>query len=141
MLSRVVLILCLGLPVTASFFLPMPGDPASDFGPAFAKVPCCAFRYLTGIPCPLCGLTRSFISLGHGRVRDSFLYHFLGPALFASFAAGAVAAALPRRARAGPGDAAKARGMSSRPSAQVALLIILLAAWCVKLAAIPRAFW
>ena len=39
----------------------------------------CLFRRVTGVPCPSCGLTRSWQALGHGRVSDSFRYHPFGP--------------------------------------------------------------
>ena len=42
----------------------------------------CPFRRATGLPCPTCGLTRSWTSLAHLRVRDAFAYHPLGPVTF-----------------------------------------------------------
>jgi Protein of unknown function (DUF2752) len=42
----------------------------------------CIFHIVTGCDCPFCGLTRSFIDLGHGRVRRSFAHHRLGPLVF-----------------------------------------------------------
>ncbi len=47
----------------------------------------CPFHNLTGTPCPGCGLTRSFVALGHGRFRDAFFYHPAGPVLFAGMLA------------------------------------------------------
>lgn len=44
----------------------------------------CPFHNLTGTPCPGCGLTRSFVSCGHGHFRQAFLYHPAGPVLFAA---------------------------------------------------------
>ncbi|GAA1506214.1 DUF2752 domain-containing protein [Nocardioides humi] len=41
----------------------------------------CPFRRLTGLPCPGCGLTRSWVYLTHGWWRDSFLAHPFGPLL------------------------------------------------------------
>ncbi|MDQ6526443.1 DUF2752 domain-containing protein [Nocardioides sp. LHD-245] len=43
----------------------------------------CPFRRLTGLPCPGCGLTRSWVYLTHGWWRESFLAHPFGP-LFAT---------------------------------------------------------
>lgn len=40
----------------------------------------CPFRLLTGLPCPACGLTRSWVYLAHGQVGESFAAHPLGPA-------------------------------------------------------------
>ena len=39
----------------------------------------CLFRRVTGVPCPSCGLTRSWQAAGHGRVRDAVRSHPLGP--------------------------------------------------------------
>jgi hypothetical protein len=54
----------------------------------------CPFRRLTGLPCPSCGLSRSWQSAAHLRLRDSLGYHPLGAATFL----GAVAFALDGRA-------------------------------------------
>src|ERR1700753_3212695 len=43
----------------------------------------CPFRLLTGIPCPGCGLTRSFCCFAHGDIRGAFSNHLLGPFLAA----------------------------------------------------------
>ena len=50
----------------------------------------CPFRRVTGLPCPACGLTRSWQAAAHLRLRDSLGYHPLGAATFL----GAVAIAL-----------------------------------------------
>ena len=43
----------------------------------------CLFRFLFGIPCPACGMTRAHISLFHGDIENAFWYHplFWIPAL------------------------------------------------------------
>ena len=43
----------------------------------------CALKRVTNIPCPGCGLTRSFIRLAHGDWSDSLRFHRLGWLLFA----------------------------------------------------------
>jgi len=43
----------------------------------------CPFRRLTGLPCPGCGLTRSFVYLVHGWWRDALLANPFGPVLVA----------------------------------------------------------
>jgi len=47
----------------------------------------CTFRRATGLPCPTCGLTRSFCALGRGAVGDAFAQFPLGPVLYAVLAA------------------------------------------------------
>lgn len=42
----------------------------------------CLFHRLTGWHCPGCGLTRSFVYLGHGHPIDAFRMHPLGPLLY-----------------------------------------------------------
>lgn len=43
----------------------------------------CSFRRMTGLDCAGCGLTRSFISIGHGRLADAWQYHPAGLLLYA----------------------------------------------------------
>ncbi|WP_237579104.1 DUF2752 domain-containing protein [Candidatus Enterococcus willemsii] len=45
----------------------------------------CLFRWITGIPCPGCGMTRSFLHLLSGQIDEAFYYHplfWLVPILF-----------------------------------------------------------
>lgn len=47
----------------------------------------CPMKLLTGLPCPGCGITKSFISLYKGDIIKSLSYNFLGPlAVFLCFA-------------------------------------------------------
>lgn len=41
----------------------------------------CLFRNLTGLPCPLCGMTRSLLCFFQGNWHASLLWHPLGPLL------------------------------------------------------------
>lgn len=41
----------------------------------------CPFRHLTGLPCPLCGMTRSLLCFFQGDWHASLLWHPLGPLL------------------------------------------------------------
>lgn len=59
----------------------------------------CPFRLLTGLPCPFCGLTRSWVHTAHGDVAQGFVDHPVGPVLFA-LTAGVVVWILVMRARA-----------------------------------------
>lgn len=44
----------------------------------------CTFRRLTGLPCPGCGLTRSWALTAHGRMRAAVDRHPFGPPTFAA---------------------------------------------------------
>ncbi|MBI4854096.1 MAG: DUF2752 domain-containing protein [Acidobacteria bacterium] len=46
------------------------------------KVSLCIFYNLTNLPCPGCGLTRSFCSFAKGDLLASFHFHWLGPIMF-----------------------------------------------------------
>jgi hypothetical protein len=54
----------------------------ADAGPVV-----CLFRLATGLPCPACGLTRSFVALGNGDLRAALRHHAFGPIVYAIFAA------------------------------------------------------
>lgn len=43
----------------------------------------CAVRAVTGVPCPGCGLTRSFVAAAHGDLGAAFAFHPFGPVLLA----------------------------------------------------------
>mgnify|MGYP002778380261 CR=1 FL=1 len=42
----------------------------------------CTFKNVFGIPCPGCGLTRSFVAIARGQWAESFAWHPLGPLLW-----------------------------------------------------------
>jgi len=46
----------------------------------------CLLKRLTGVPCPTCGMTRSFCCLGRGEVVEAVRFHPLGPVLYALLA-------------------------------------------------------
>jgi hypothetical protein len=43
----------------------------------------CPFHWLTGRPCPLCGLTRAFCALARGHFGQAIHFHALSPLAFA----------------------------------------------------------
>lgn len=63
--------------LAASFLLPLA---AVEDGPVL-----CPFRRMTSLPCPACGLTRSFVATAHGRLPEAFAFHLFGPFLFLGF--------------------------------------------------------
>lgn len=48
--------------------------------------PSCIMRLLTGLPCPGCGMTRSWVHLAHGDVATAFEYNLFGPLAMAAAA-------------------------------------------------------
>lgn len=44
--------------------------------------PGCLFHRITGLPCLLCGMTRSMAATAHGRLDEALRLHLLGPPLF-----------------------------------------------------------
>lgn len=73
------------LVIVLSFVLPADG----------IGVSLCWFHALTHLPCPGCGLSRSFASLSHGRLQASLLYHPLGVLCYAFAVLLAIANFLP----------------------------------------------
>lgn len=45
----------------------------------------CPIQHWTGIPCPTCGMTRSFMAIARGDVLQALQYHLFGPVLFLIF--------------------------------------------------------
>ncbi|MBF0547555.1 MAG: DUF2752 domain-containing protein [Candidatus Riflebacteria bacterium] len=42
----------------------------------------CTSQYFFSVPCPGCGLTRSFVAMAHGQFKLAFEYNRIGPLLF-----------------------------------------------------------
>jgi hypothetical protein len=45
------------------------------------STPYCPSKMLTGVPCPVCGITRSVANVVRGRIVEGFRFHPLGPFL------------------------------------------------------------
>ena len=50
--------------------------------PLSERTTCCLFRLVSGLDCPVCGLTRAFRAMGRLDVRLAVVYNPLGPAVF-----------------------------------------------------------
>ena len=48
----------------------------------------CWFYHATGIPCPGCGLTRSFMAMARGDLLRAVQFHAFGPLLYVAFLLG-----------------------------------------------------
>lgn len=93
----------------------------------------CPFRALTGLPCPGCGMTRAFCSLGHGDLTGAFGYNALAPFVFAAALllwAHALATVLKL-------DSARAALERLKPTQRAAgfMLAVTLVWWVVRLSA------
>lgn len=62
-------------------------------GIADTITPGCLFHRITGLPCLLCGMTRSLAATAHGHLGEAFRMHLLGPPLFVVISAVSVALA------------------------------------------------
>ena len=51
-------------------------------GIADTITPGCLFHRITGLPCLLCGMTRSLAATAHGHLGEAFRMHLLGPPFF-----------------------------------------------------------
>lgn len=98
------------LGVVAASALMTPGaDGVSLFGWDLPGL--CTFRNLTGLRCPGCGMTRSFVYMGHLDPLAAFQMHLLGPFLYVFVAAQAPWRAWKRlRPRSGGPGATDAQG-------------------------------
>lgn len=67
---------CVSSPIVSSYLL--------GYTPAHLPWKC-PILSLTGIPCPSCGMTRSFVAIARGNIPDSLSYHGLGIFIFISF--------------------------------------------------------
>lgn len=64
----------------------------------------CPFRALTGLPCPGCGLTRSWVYLMHGDVAPALASNWFGPVLILAVIALAVTSVRARSVGKRPAD-------------------------------------
>jgi hypothetical protein len=81
----------------------------------------CPFRRVTGLPCPACGLTRSWQAAAHLRVTESIGYHPLGAATLV----GAIAVAL---------DSGKGKPhLAERRDVQFSAVALWMATWLWRL--------
>jgi len=109
----------------------------------------CPFRWVTGLPCPGCGLTRSVVAAAHGDVGQALVFHPLGLAVLLTLLALSVAELRSVRFSLGP---AKSRGCdASQESGMLGLRArrwlpwlasgALLLVWLVRLPLFVAGVW
>jgi len=92
--------------------------------------PGCLFRRVTGLPCLLCGMTRSLAAAAHGDFAESFRLHLLGPPLFVLLVAVTLSLAV---------ETVLGRRLLPRPGREAgkvlfrAVMAALVAAWVLRL--------
>jgi len=84
------LAVCMGGLAVASTVL----DPDRLEAGAYAFVPSCPTKNLTGQDCPTCGMSRAFAAIGHGRISDAIRYHRVSPLAFSFVCAAALLGAV-----------------------------------------------
>ena len=91
-------------------------------------MPPCGFRWLTGLPCPFCGMTTAFAHMARGELGAALGAHALGPLAYV------LAWVLGLRALLGllRGTPLVPERLRSRLTGQV-VLALLLAAWAVNI--------
>jgi hypothetical protein len=93
--------------------------------------PGCLFHHITGLPCLLCGMTRSLAATSHGHLEEAFRLHLLGPPLYVAVAAITLILAM---------EYVVGRPILPRPGKRGRMLIawwalgLLAAAWAARLA-------
>ena len=93
--------------------------------------PLCPLRNLAGLPCPICGVTRSLVCCGHGRWAEAAAYHPLGPLAFTLLVLWTASRLLPDRLRLASKDAPWLL-----PAASWTAVALLLGVWGARLAGV-----
>jgi hypothetical protein len=96
----------------------------------------CLWHFLTGLPCPSCGLTTAFAWMARGRWREAWCANWLGPPAYLATWALLVWALL--AALLGLPGPAK---LLQRPRLLCAAAIVMLLVWAVRLVFLVRNAW
>jgi Protein of unknown function (DUF2752) len=105
----------------------------------------CPLRSLTGIPCPTCGMTRSFVAIVQGNLDAAISYHLFGPAFFLLFLAGVLS--LLRELKTNRDQISFYRSYLAKPSVYFSIGTLYLSYYAVRIARLAYtgeltdAFW
>jgi uncharacterized protein DUF2752 len=97
----------------------------------------CAFRAVTGLPCPGCGMSRSVAALVRGHWREAMAWHAFGPLALAVAVLMVVAAVLPAGSRHRLAEHVAA--VERRTGSALVLAAALLLYWILRLLYTPLA--
>jgi len=94
----------------------------------FQTIPLCPLKFWTGIPCPLCGMSRAFAGISHGEFLEAVRYHPLSPLFYAAGILTVVFLAFDGR------GFESARTIIVRHSVKIALFLsaLLIAVWVIR---------
>jgi len=102
-------------------------DPSGRGAHRQLGLPPCMLEYLTGIPCPLCGMTTSFTLMARGRILQALDVQPAGALAFSALIVAIAALLLAAAAGRGLNEWAWRRFLSV---SSILALIIIIAAWC-----------
>ncbi|MBV9209798.1 MAG: DUF2752 domain-containing protein [Acidobacteria bacterium] len=97
----------------------------------------CPFRYLLGIPCPGCGLTRAVAALLRGEWHASLSLHAFAPLFLIALTLIALAATLPERPR--RSLVYTIENIEQRTGITALLLACLMLYWLIRVLLFPEA--
>ncbi len=121
-----VVLIALGVLIVARLLTPDPSGLGTHEQLLFVP---CAFHWITGLPCPMCGMTTAFALMARGEVLAALQASVLGPPLYvATWLLGA--RALVMLARGGRGLPAWLAGASGARG----VLLLIGAGWLVNIA-------
>jgi len=135
--ALVTMLIALIYVIGASFFIKPTNDNAGLFitVPGFVSIsaPVCPSRFLTGVPCPLCGITTSSMLFFDGNIGGSFRAHPLGP-VFAMIMVLAIPYCLwillsPEKQE----IKSEEKPVPTNRKTTIVILVVLLMAWAVSL--------
>ena len=89
----------------------------------------CPFRAATGVPCPLCGVTRSLLALGDGDIERAWGFAPLGPAVLTVSLVFLIAAAV---------AAVRRKALQVPRWLPVTLLAAVAVSWAIQLSTPPN---
>lgn len=119
-------------PVLVWSFLALAGSFAAGHSHGLG-IPC-LFRLTLGLPCPGCGMTRSLSALWRGDPALAFRYHPLGPLMFVLCALLLVAGLWQTLQPSPTSPLARIERVIDHTRVPLALLILVVAVWVVRLA-------